>query len=272
MFAKLSYLDRIKLLMLAMMTTGHFAWAFVPTDTLLGQAMHFFARSTVMLACFLVVEGFRLTHDLTGYLRRLFGFGLIAQIPYIMMMVGVWRIYYDPMILLMMINVLITLGLGLFSLVLCKKAETGNWLNKLTAIVVISIIMVLAYIFNLDWGYGVILWTIAIYYKRVWGFIGVTAIVFVFSLLFENSVADYLFLGGAMSYGIILAIPIMVWYEKNKHKSPKTYRLPRTFFYWYYVIHTFIIGLLVQFTPYATDEYGLILEKDGQFRTVVILE
>lgn len=272
MFAKLSYLDRIKLLMLTMMTTGHFAWAFVPTDTMLGQAMHFFARPTVVLACFLVVEGFCLTKDINGYLKRLVIFGLIAQVPFIVMNIGVWLLFYEPYLIFAAGNVLLTLGLGLFSLMLCKKAETGNTLNKLTAIFVIPILMILAYLFNLDWGYGVILWTIAIYYKRIWGFIGITAVMFVFSLLFENEVMDYVFSGEAMDYGIILAIPIMVWYEKNKHKSPKTYRLPRTFFYWYYVIHALVIGLLVQFTPYATNEHDLIMERNGQLRSELILE
>lgn len=267
MLTKLSYLDRIKLTMMAMMTTGHIAWAFVPTESLLSQLMHFFARSTVVLACFLVVEGFCLTKNLTGYLKRLFIFGLIAQIPYIMMSVGVWRIVYEPSVLLWAINVLITLGLCLLSLILCQaiqKSQTPEL--KIGYGFLILVLMLGSFLLSTDWNYVAILWTLGIYYKRLIGFIGVTAVLIISSVLFDNEFADYAFSGQLMDYGLILALPIIYWYDKNKQNSPKNYRLPRTLFYWYYVIHALIIGLLVQYTPYATDEYGVIMEQNGTVR------
>lgn len=263
-FSQLSYLDRIKLLMMAMMTIGHIAWAFVPTETLLSQVLHFFARSTVILACFLVVEGYRLTHDLNGYLRRLFGFGLIAQVPYMMMNVGVWRIVYEPMALLWGINVLVTLGFCLLALILCNKLAQASQKKKVGYIILIGILIFISYNFNTDWNYVAILWTIGIYYKRLKGFLGVTAVLILLSLLFDGYFADYSFSGELMDYGFMLAIPIMYWYDKYKEHSPNHYRLPRTFFYWYYVIHALIIGILVQFTPYATDEYGIIMDRQGE--------
>lgn len=265
MIANLSYLDRIKLIMLSMMTTGHIAWAFVPTESLLSQALHFFARSTVVLACFLIVEGFCLTKDLNGYLKRLFGFGILAQIPYIMMIVGLWRIVYEPSVLLLAVNVLITLGLCLLSLMLCQAIQKSQTLElKIGYGLLIILLMLGSFLFSTDWNYVAIVWTIGIYYKRLIGFIGVTAVLIIMSFLFDNEFVDYAFSGQLMDYGLILALPIMYWYDKNKQNSPKTYRLPRTFFYWYYVIHALIIGLLVQFMPYATDEYGAIMNFQGE--------
>lgn len=272
MFAKLSYLDRIKLLMLAMMTTGHIAWAFVPTDTLLSQLLHFFARSTVVLACFLVVEGFSLTKDLNGYLKRLFGFGLLAQIPYVMMVVGVWRIYYEPSVLLLAGNVLLTLGVCLLAVMLCDKIKTNKQPElKPIFFLCILLLMLLAHYAQLDWGYGAVLWAIGIYYKRWLGFIVVTLFLVALAVISDSEFLDAILSGQIMDYGLSLALPIMYWYDKNKHKSPKNYRLPRTFFYWYYILHAFIIGLLVQFTPYATDEYLSIMDKNGNVMNEVYL-
>lgn len=263
MFAKLSYLDRIKLLMLVMMTTGHIAWAFVPTDTTLSQILHFFARSTVVLACFLIVEGFRLTKDLTGYLKRLFGFGLLAQIPYIMMSVGVWRITYEPLLIFLAGNVLLTLGVCLLTLIVCEQFNKSKLEQKIGHALCIIVFMLLAHYLSLDWGYGAILWTMGFYYKRLMGFLMATAFIVGLQLLGDNEFADATFSGELMDYGIVLAIPVIYYYDKYKQHSPKTYRLPRTFFYWYYIIHALIIGLLVQFSPYATDEYGAIVDSSG---------
>lgn len=264
MVAKLSYLDRIKLIMLAMMTTGHIAWAFVPTESLLSQALHFFARSTVVLACFLIVKGFCLTKDLNGYLKRLFGFGILAQIPYIMMTVGLWRIVYEPIVVFYAGNVLLTLGLCLLAVMACDKIKNSNPLQKFGYGIYIIVLMLVGFLFSTDWNYVAIVWAIGIYYKRLIGFITVTIVLIIMSFLFDNEFVDYAFSGQLMDYGLLLALPIMYWYDKNKQNSPKTYRLPRTFFYWYYVIHALIIGLLVQFTPYATDEYGAIMNLQGE--------
>lgn len=264
MLTKLSYLDRIKLIMLTMMTTGHIAWAFVPTDTLLSQALHFFARSTVVLACFLIVEGFRLTKDLNGYLKRLFIFGLIAQIPYMMMNVGLWRMIYEPSLIFLGGNVLLTLGLCLLAVMACDKINKSNIPQKVGYAIFIILLMLIAHFLLLDWGYGAILWAIGIYYKRIMGFIGVTVLLAILSMISDNEFLDTILSGQLMDYGILLSLPIMYWYEKNKKNSPTNYRLPRTFFYWYYVIHAFVIGLLVQFTPYATDEYGVIMNFQGE--------
>lgn len=269
----LSYLDRIKLLMMAMMTTGHLAWAFVPTDTILSQCLHFFARSTVVLACFLVVEGFYLSRNVVNYAKRLFGFGLIAQIPFIMMSVGLWRIFYEPAMIIAMGNVLLTLGLCLLSLMAIKACQNSdNDAIKVSYGFLIIAMILIAYVFHLDWGYAAILWTIGIYYKRIIGFMVVTAILVILAMITDNPFFDSTFLGQFMDYGIILAIPVMIWYDKAKDKSPTNYRLPRTFFYWYYVIHALIVGLAVQFTPYATDEYGLVMDSNGEPKKVIISE
>lgn len=261
----LSYLDRIKLLMLMAMTIGHLAWAFVPTDTILSDILHFIARPTIVLACFLVAEGFRLTRDINGYAKRLFGFGVLAQVPFVMAMMGIWRIVYEPIWVLAVGNVLFTLGLCLVSLILCKKIEkTPNVAFKGFYVLLIVFLMVLSDLFMLDWGYMAMAWTIAIYYKRLWGFVAVTLFIATLSLVADVKFIDDMF-QGAMDFGLALAIPIIYWYDKNKHRSPTTYRLPRTLFYWYYVGHLSILACLVQFTPYAVDEYGVLMDRQGNF-------
>ncbi len=258
----LSYLDRIKLLMMMAMTVGHIAWVFVVTDSLLGQVMHFFARMTVALACFLVVEGFLRTHDLYGYAKRLFGFALLAQLPYIMMQVGIWRIVYDVPIILAQLNVLFSLGCGLLALMAWHRflnAKPSNTKGLMLAVVALMI----GLSWFCDWGWAVIVWVLAIYQYRAKGFLWATIAMMVMSwwLPNEHPLAP-VYAHQAMEYGLFLAYPVMYWYDKQKQDSPIGYRLPRLMFYWYYVLHLLILGVCVQYSPLALD-YGVSCQRQG---------
>ncbi len=241
------------------MTTGHIAWAFVPTESMAGQLMHFFGRLTIPLACFLVVEGFERTHDLSSYLKRMFGFAILAQIPYVMSFVGVYRLIAEPSWLWVQLNVLFTLGLAIIVLIFLKKFKSDTWANKplwLIGIVLLGLLSSFC-----DWGVAVIVWVLAIYHYRAVGFalatIGFFVIGFWDSQNFFAMVRSY----QLMDYGLFLAVPVMLWYDRYKQHSPKAYRLPKTLFYWYYAIHLLVLGLLVQYSPWAIDEYQMICHQ-----------
>lgn len=253
---QLSYIDRIKLIMMMAMTLGHMAWLFVPTDSAMGQLMHFVGRLTMPLACFLVVQGFVLTHDLMAYIRRMFGFGFLAQVPFVMTWFGVYRLIDEPSLVWAAFNVLFTLGFGLLALC-CVRAMTGKtWQYKVIFGFMIALLLMLSQL--ADWGMAVIVWILAIYYGKALGFVIASVLMFVVAYLVpEDSVWRLVNPNQLMDYGVFLSVPIMWAYDKFKQHSPSTYRLPRTLFYWYYVLHLLFLGLLGQYSPWAIDEYNL---------------
>lgn len=245
---QLSYIDRIKLLMMATMTMGHLAWIFVPVQTVLGQALHFVARITIPLACLLVVEGLARTKNLPAYLRRLFGFALLAQLPFIATQLGWQMQYWDWQVVLSYWNVLATLGLALVALIAWQKiTQATMWqaTHLFWALLMLVAMWLSAYA---DWGLAVLVWVLVIYHFRARGFLWATFGLFTVSmllmLLFDRQV--YLLQPWyLMEYGLFLAYPVMRWYDANKAKSPTTFRLPRLMFYWYYVLHLACLGLMV---------------------------
>lgn len=266
--SKLSYLDRIKLLMMLVMTLGHIGWQFVPTNTMLSQFLHFCARMTVVLACFLVVEGFYKTHGLRAYLERLFGFALLAQLPYVLYAWGFATVFLFPLKLLEHGNVLFGLGFSLCVLICLQNMNAVPqvfWnkrkpndpivlfgrLPKLSKNVLLGFCVLGFGVLSLwsDWGVAVILWVLAYFYGGVYGFGLVSILFFVLSVMMgHKALGDNEFLpinaSQLMDYGVLLAIPIVAWYNKCQQHSPKGYRLPRFLFYWYYVLHLLVLAVL----------------------------
>lgn len=242
--------------MMVAMTIGHLAWAFVPTDTALSEVLHFIGRLTIPLACFLVVLGFELTHDVWAYARRLFAFGVLAQIPYAMFgypLLGDEGLFANPWHVLAHGNVLFTLGFGLLTLITLNKMQSAKVLAKPSYIVPIVLFALCAS--WSDWGLLVVFWVVGIYYGKKmgsWavGFTLMTIFLFLMSFLLQDNpnVPPYIVTLNTqtlMDYGVFLAVPIMIWYERNNCRSPKAYRLPRLMFYWYYVTHLAILGLVL---------------------------
>lgn len=241
----LSAIDKIKLVMLFAMTTGHIAWAFVPTDTWLSDGLHFVARITIPLACFLVVIGYQKTKDIYGYMTRLLGFALLAQIPFVMAQTGIAGIVDTPSILLVYGNVLFSLLFGLLAVTLADGRHFVRYLSVEPR--VFGVLLLLWLSSWSDWSFATVLWVLAIYYRGALGFFVITAGLLVSSLMLpKDSPFVIAHADKVMDYGLFLAVPIMFWYNKNAHIQT-SYRLPRLLFYWYYVVHLLVIGLVVSF-------------------------
>lgn len=249
----ISYIDRIKLLMMIAMTTGHVAWAFVPTQSDLGVGMHFFARMTIALACFLVVVGYKKTHDLNGYIKRMFGFAVLAQAPFIADQIGWQKVIEEPEQLFYYGNVLFSLGFALVALCCVTTLKTTNWQGRVWRIVV-TLLMIGASLWS-DWSYSVVVWILAIYYFGWRGYLVTTIGLLLLALVVpEESLLRILNPYKLMDYGGLLSVPIMIWYQRYAPQSPKVYRLPRLMFYWYYALHLAVLGLAVDILAYYFNQ------------------
>lgn len=99
---------QLKLIAIIAMLIDHIAWAFVPLDTALGQAIHFVGRITAPTMCFFIVQGYKHTRSLPRYSGRLALFAIVSQLPFSYYNFG--RPGFFPL------NVIYTLTLGLLAI------------------------------------------------------------------------------------------------------------------------------------------------------------
>ena len=127
------------------------------------NVLHMLGRLAFPIFCFLLVEGFIHTHNLKKYLINLFIFAFIAEPIYDLSLQGT---LFD----INQQNVLFTLSLGLFVLLIIKRSNK-NWLISSMIILVGAI---LSYICKMDgsyYGIGLISIFYLFYDKNYWKYI-----------------------------------------------------------------------------------------------------
>lgn len=87
----------------------------------LDRVLRFTGRLAFPIFCFLLVEGFVYTHDVKKYVRRLFLFALISEVPFDL---AFFRTPFDPSAQ----NVYWTLALGVLAMAGLKRFEKENGL------------------------------------------------------------------------------------------------------------------------------------------------
>lgn len=76
--------DTIKYIAIIAMTCNHFAHVFLNSNTLLYEVLVDIGYFTAVTMCYFLVEGYHYTRDKQKYAQRLFIFGIISQIPYML--------------------------------------------------------------------------------------------------------------------------------------------------------------------------------------------
>ncbi len=87
--------NQIKWIAIFAMLIDHLAWAFVPTYSALGQAMHIVGRITAPTMCFFIAEGYAHTRSVGRYALRLGIFALISQAPFTYFETGKLQLFSD---------------------------------------------------------------------------------------------------------------------------------------------------------------------------------
>ena len=78
--------DQIKLLAVVTMTLNHFAHVFLTPGTVLCEVLQDIGYFTAMTMCFFLVEGYRYTRSKRDYAKRLLLFGLLSEVPYVLIL------------------------------------------------------------------------------------------------------------------------------------------------------------------------------------------
>ncbi len=220
--------SHIKLAAIIFMFIDHFA-ASILLDAILydgadAAALYDFLRTlgrfSFPVYCFFIVEGYRYTHDVTAYIRRLLIFGVISEIPFDMALHG-------QIISMSGCNVYFTLALGLILIAVCDKYPAAQDL----AIRMITLIAVCALAYFLNTDYSVVgVGLIAVFYafrnnRLITALIGS---VFIF----------------AESPGIAVAIPVALFFLAIILYNGLRGTQRKWLFYGFYPLHLFILGLI----------------------------
>ena len=226
--------NAIKIIAIIAMTIDHTATIFfsryiMDIPVLL---MHIIGRLTAPIMMFFIVEGYYYTKNLKKYLFRLFVFAIISHFAYATAFgksfIPFRETVFDQT------SVLWALGLGLLALAVYKTEKLQNWLKQI--IVFISICAA----FPADWSSPAAL--AILYMGRNRGHFKKQMLLLILCIAMY-SIGYFIFVNkvyGLMQMLIILAIPILSQYNGQRG----TWKGMKWFFYIYYVVHLFILGII----------------------------
>ena len=231
--------NKIKYILIVAMLIDHIAWAFVPTASILGQAMHFIGRLTGPSMSVLLAEGFQYTKNKKKYALRLFIFAMISWVPYSLNDFGTF-----PKITPGMFGMIFTLFLAFITIWMWADLKVPK------AVKVIFVILLCALSFFGDWPFFAILWAFFAYIYRErpvakWVSFGIIALADVgLTLLLPMALhapwKEQLFQTGV----ILVPILLICFYNRKKGSSAKIHKW---FFYIFYPLHILIIYLIKVF-------------------------
>ena len=200
-------------------------------------------RITFPIFAFLTVEGFYHTHDVKKYLKRLFMFALISEIPFDLVVGGSWFYPFHQ-------NVIWTFFIGVFMLHLARKQKKRDiFLKAILSGLICVCALAIASITMVDYyAYGIL--TILVFYVfrgRKWyhylgQFMGIYYINWELlgGLVYPMSIGNSYFELPQQGFAILALI--FIWlYNGEKGYNKKWFQ---TMCYCFYPAHLLILGVL----------------------------
>ena len=233
--------NTLKIIAMILMLLDHLWGTIIPGN----QWMTLIGRMAFPIFAFLIVEGFFHTSDLKKYMKRLFIFGLISEIPFNL-------IYTGSIIFPFHQNVMFTLLLGLLIINEIDKIKNNKEIKKkIIPILKIFLFLLISIIGFVDYGVTGVL-TIVVFYlfrgfKLAW--IGqLISLILLYIVFFEGqsvifNIFNYEYFLPLQSIGVLSLI--FIWlYNGEKGKNNK---LIKYLFYSFYPVHMLVIYLIYYF-------------------------
>ena len=233
--------NTLKIIAMILMLLDHLWGTIIPGN----QWITLIGRMAFPIFAFLIVEGFFHTSDLKKYMKRLFIFGLISEIPFNL-------IYTGSIIFPFHQNVMFTLLLGLLIINEIDKLKNNKEIKKkIIPILKIFLFLLISIIGFVDYGVTGVL-TIVVFYlfrgfKLAW--IGqLISLILLYIVFFEGqsvilNIFNHEYFLPLQSIGILSLI--FIWlYNGEKGKNNK---LIKYLFYSFYPVHMLVIYLIYYF-------------------------
>lgn len=240
--------NQLKLIAIIAMTVDHIAWAMFdgyPT-ALLPLVMHIIGRLTCPIMCYFIAEGYHYTRNINKYTFRLFAFAFVSHFAYIFAsndfvdFKSFIPFYYGNF--LNQTSVMWSLAWGLVMLRIADSKRIKS-IYKVLLVILICIITLPS-----DWSCIAALCIMAIgtnrgdFRKQMSWLIFYVAL---YSLVYFFAI-DKVY--GVLQMGVVLSIPVIAMYNGKRGKNPKINKFMKWFFYIFYPVHLFVIGLINYFS------------------------
>lgn len=240
--------NQLKLIAIIAMTVDHIAWAMFdgyPT-ALLPLVMHIIGRLTCPIMCYFIAEGYHYTRNINKYTFRLFAFAFVSHFAYIFAsndfvdFKSFIPFYYGNF--LNQTSVMWSLAWGLLMLRIADSKNIKS-IYKVLLVILICIITLPS-----DWSCIAALCIMAIgtnrgdFRKQMSWMIFYVAL---YSLVYFFAI-DKAY--GILQMGVVLSIPVIAMYNGKRGKNPKINKFMKWFFYIFYPLHLFVIGLINYFS------------------------
>lgn len=231
----------LKILAMIFMLLDHLWATIIPGN----QWMTLIGRLAFPIYAFLIVEGFVHTSDYKKYVKRLFIFSLISEIPFNLIYAGSCIYPFHQ-------NVIFTLLLGLFcinEIDKIKKARSFKIVMK--SIFKIFLFILIGVIGFVDYGITGILTIIAFFIFRNFKFAWVgqfISLILLYIIFFKGqsvvlNIFNFEYYLPTQSIGILSLIPIWLY---NGEKGVKS-KMLQNVFYWFYPLHMLLIYCVYYF-------------------------
>ena len=240
--------NQLKLIAIIAMTVDHIAWAMFDgyPSALLPLVMHIIGRLTCPIMCYFIAEGYHYTRNINKYTFRLFAFAFVSHFAYIFAsndfvdFKSFIPFYYGNF--LNQTSVMWSLAWGLVMLRIADSKRIKS-IYKVLLVILICIITLPS-----DWSCIAALCIMAIgtnrgdFRKQMSWMIFYVAL---YSLVYFFAI-DKAY--GILQMGVVLSIPVIAMYNGKRGKNPKINKFMKWFFYIFYPLHLFIIGLINYFS------------------------
>lgn len=240
--------NQLKLIAIIAMTVDHIAWAMFDgyPSALLPLVMHIIGRLTCPIMCYFIAEGYHYTRNINKYTFRLFAFAFVSHFAYIFAsndfvdFKSFIPFYYGNF--LNQTSVMWSLAWGLVMLRIADSKRIKS-IYKVLLVILICIITLPS-----DWSCIAALCIMAIGTNRgdfrkqmSWMifYVALYALVYFFAI-------DKAY--GILQMGVVLSIPVIAMYNGKRGKNPKINKFMKWFFYIFYPLHLFVIGLINYFS------------------------
>lgn len=240
--------NQLKLIAIIAMTVDHIAWAMFDgyPSAFLPLVMHIIGRLTCPIMCYFIAEGYHYTRNINKYTFRLFAFAFISHFAYIFAsndfidFRSFIPFYYGNF--LNQTSVMWSLAWGLVMLRIADSKRIKS-IYKVLLVILICIITLPS-----DWSCIAALCIMAIgtnrgdFRKQMSWMIFYVAL---YSLVYFFAI-DKAY--GILQMGVVLSIPVIAMYNGKRGKNPKINKFMKWFFYIFYPLHLFVIGLINYFS------------------------
>ena len=207
----------LKILAIIFMLLDHMWATIIPGN----QWMTNVGRLAFPIFAFLIVEGFTHTSDLNKYIKRLFIFALISEIPFNLIYTGSWIFPFHQ-------NVMFTLLLGLLCISEMDKVKNNKEIkSRIKSILKLVLYLLISIIGFVDYGITGVLTIIVFYifkdFKYAW--LGqLISIIFLYIVFFKGqsvviNIFDFEYFLPLQSIGILSLIPIWLYNGKKGKKN-----------------------------------------------------